>query len=247
MVSQEEKHSIALDLVNKYPAGPNKLFKRKHYEMQHRWHWLFERYTDIPFLSSAKINTEHREFWGYDPTVLFSLHIDSEYAARSLLKEAYEGDEAKKKAPSSYSAMSRRARLLYYRIKNASDYVRKHGGQGIYELSWHNYGYRYPKAYVAANTMKEAYAVGEMLKGLYGVPSEQSTRASYHTKGEAIATLGMNTEQASEVKNTAEREVARIKKHLAEAQERAEKAAMVSMMIYQNALTLAGVEDTEDE
>ena len=244
MVSQEQRKAIALDLVNKYPKGPNGVYRRKHYETPYKWHWLFDRYTDVPTLTHTE--DVNKEWFGYDPTFLFALEIDSEYDARRLLRAAYE-DAPEKVKPQSDSAMSRRARLLYYRVKNATDHVRRHGGQGVYEIRWgRGWGDQYPKAYIPANTKFEAKAVGDMLRGLYGVPHDVETGVNYHAKAEAVATLGLNSNEATKIREKANEHVEELMAKLEKAKAHAEKMSMVSMMIYDNALSMAGVGEEED-
>ena len=241
MVSKEMKMKIALDLVNKYPKGPNGDFRRKHYEMHREYHWQFERYTDIPYLQE---DIEYKKFFGYDPTVLFSFRLDNEYDARRLLRDAYEELDPSN-TPSSSQAMSRRARLLYYRVHSAAEHVRRFGGQGIYRVTWYS-GYgrdKYADAYVPAKTVADAEAVGDMLRGLYGVPLDVRTRAAYYDKAEPVATLGLNAGEATHLQERANRAVAKLEEQLLEAKARAEKAAMLASMIHQNAFSLAGVDE----
>ena len=239
MVSQEMKIAIALDLVKKYPSGPDGSFKRKDYDLIRDWHWQFERYTSIPRLSNQSVKWSAH--YGWDPTLLFSLGFGSDYSARTFLQRAYE-TVPEKDRPKSSQALSRRARLLYYRYHNAAEYVRKNGGQGIYQIRWSSYSTNYPKAYVPALSMSEARSVGDMLKGLYGVDPECHTRVDYYAKESKVASLGMNTAQANKIKEEAAAHVAELEKRLITAKENAQKATMVASMIYQNALTLAGVD-----
>jgi hypothetical protein len=234
-MSTEERNKTIKDLTNKYPTGPDGCNKKCNYEMQHVYHDIYGRYTDVPVLY---IKGEEIAHFGYDPIDLFMLKITDENDAIKAVREAY--------APVDISRRQavRRGRVLWYRVRAGWKQTLETGGVGVYELKW---GWRYnaPRAFVHAENHEDAISVGLTLNGLFGAQIGERAQSTFLEVGAPVATLSYNNEVAQTLVRNAERALQEAKKSLETAQNGIKNAQSRAELIMANAMMQANLhEDT---
>jgi hypothetical protein len=137
MILSPKQLAVFRDLGEKYPVGPSRLLKRRHYKIVRDWSNHYNR--EVPLSVVLETVPAHvcdpsrATFFGYDPIELMALGINetssSRRAARSCAKEG-----------ESYAASHRRAKLALSRIEVAINHVRKVGAPGIWIVSSHYAG-----------------------------------------------------------------------------------------------------------
>lgn len=134
MILSPKQLAVFRDLGEKYPVGPSRLLKRRHYKIVRDWSNHYNR--EVPLSVVLETVPAHvcdpsrAQFFGYDPIELMALGINetssSRRAARSCAKEG-----------ESYASSHRRAKLALSRIEVAINHVRKVGAPGIWIVSSH--------------------------------------------------------------------------------------------------------------
>lgn len=121
--------AVFRDLGEKYPVGPSRLLKRRHYKIVREWSNHYNR--EVPLSVVLETVPAHMcdparaRFFGYDPVELMALGInDTDTARRAARACAKEGE--------SYTASHRRAKLALSRIEVAINHVRRVGAPGIW-------------------------------------------------------------------------------------------------------------------
>jgi hypothetical protein len=233
-MTTEKSNQIIKDLITKYPKGPDGRFKRADYHMEHVYHDIYERYTDVPVLYGDSMN--EIPWFGYDPLDLFSLNLADVNDCRNALRFVFEDESMTDRA------LVRRARVLFYRVRNARNHILKVGAKGVYELRW---GWRYnsPKAYVHASNHGEAKAVGLTLNGIFGAPAGIEAQSTFLEVGEPVATLSYNNKVAQSLVASAKTKLQDAEKALEHAQSEIKNAQARAEIIMTNAMMQANLHE----
>lgn len=177
-----ETRRLVEDLTDKYPRGPRRLLNRNHYTTGSEWSEHYRTYKPtvklrpelVGHLGMTELTVQH---WGYEPLQLFKLGIRGEESARDLVKSLYTDVKG--------ATLTRRARLLWARLKPAVSYVLKNGAEGIWSVSsyYASYGslWRDMKIWGASRTDVEAQV--RLIGPMTGLNSEWPLEIKFHDLG----------------------------------------------------------------
>lgn len=217
-----EIRRLVKDLTDKYPRGPLRVLNRNHYTTSSEWSEHYRTYKPTVklqpelggHLGMTELTVQH---WGYEPLELFKLGVRSEDNAKDLIRSLYTDVKG--------AALTRRARLLWARLKPAVTYIMKNGAEGIWSVySYHAaYGslWRDMKIWGASRTDVEAQV--RLIGPMTGLKPEWPLEIKFHDVGSpedatqhAIKHANM---RASRIKSEIEqrrREIAKLEKELEE-------------------------------
>ena len=235
-MEQTQIANIVNDLLKKFPAGPNGNYRRQDYDIERKYHSMYERYADIPVLRD-RATGEQIDHFGYDPVDLFQMGIEDVHDAYSKCREL--------DPDASSMACRRRGNRLWYRIEKARKWVHQNGATGVYELRW-GWSYSSPRAYVHANTHEEAMAVGLTLNGLFGAQPGEAARSTFIKVGAPVATLTYNNAVAQKIVKRAQSDLQDAEKMLEKARKGLEEAKARSELIITNAMMQANLHCEEE-
>lgn len=131
-VNTASTRRIVRDLTEKYPAGPHGVLTKNHYASVQVWSDAYRRYVmgvelRPEMIGRVFITEANKKHFGYDPLELFKLGITSEETAKNLISSLY---------PSLRGAgVTRKARLLWTRTKEAVRHIMREGTEGIWTAS----------------------------------------------------------------------------------------------------------------
>ena len=203
--------AVVRDLVRKYPKGPDGKFKKSDYWPEYIYHNVYERYTTVQFLKQSH---ENHEWCGYKPEDLWVL-VDGnpyEHTCRDLVSNAF----AKEHLTS--SAITRRARSLLYRLKNAIRHIRSEGTKGTWRIRWYGSG-SVNSVYVHCKSKTDAGASAAILAGLFGYDVNSQPDLTFITLESPDKALGRNKKDIDRAVSEAEYSVNSAKDRLLKAQQ----------------------------
>lgn len=132
IILSPQQLALFRDLGEKYPVGPNRRLKRRHYKVVRDWNHVYGRTAPTSVVAETTPDSvcdpARRAWYGYDPVDLLALGISdletAKYAARSCMREG-----------ESIMTCNRRGKLAYSRIEEATKHVKKTGTAGIWSVS----------------------------------------------------------------------------------------------------------------
>lgn len=133
-LDQSQIRNIVKDLSEKYPKGPLKRLNPRHYRKTEVWSEAYKRYVPAVALSSGLLDIDNSrgitkrniDFFGYEPLDLYRISADwfGEDNAKKLVRSIMPELEGPK--------LTRRARLLWTRVKSSIPFIKREGTEGIW-------------------------------------------------------------------------------------------------------------------
>lgn len=241
-----ETRRLVEDLTDKYPRGPRRLLNRNHYTTSSEWSDHYRTYKPTVklrpelagYLGMTELAAQH---WGYEPLQLFKLGVRGEESARDLVKSLYSDVKG--------ATLTRRARLLWARLKPAVSHIMKNGAEGIWSVtSYHApYGslWRDMKIWGACKTDVEAQV--RLIGPMTGLKPDWPLDIKFHDLGSpdeatqhAVRHANMRVSRIKSDIEVRRREIERLEKELEEEMKLAAQS-MGGIML------LSGTGDEEQE
>lgn len=177
MTTNTSKTQIIKDLCQKYPTGPRGRIRKDHYIEKECWVSEYARYKQVHVLASPLPfhGVELNPFFGYNPIDLYKLEVRSLDGAKSAVARNCPGD--------TQQGLTRRARLLWSRLRPAVDHVKKTGTTGAWCVSFKGFDWGHPLRtglYFHADTAASAEAQARFISPMLGAPPETQLDVTFH-------------------------------------------------------------------
>jgi hypothetical protein len=219
MSANTTKTQIINDLCEKYPTGPRGRIRKDHYVQQEQWVSEYARYKQVHVLAAPLPfhGVELNPFFGYNPVDLYKLEVRTLDAAKDAVRGRRPGE--------SQQALTRRARLLWSRMRPAIEHVKKTGTTGAWCISFKAFDWGHPLRcglYFHADTAAGAEAQARFIAPMLGASPEMQIDINFHDIITPDEASRLNGVAVNRTLNEKLREIAGLETRLKSAREAAE-------------------------
>ena len=219
MTANTTKTQIIKDLCQKYPTGPRGRIRKDHYVEKECWVSEYARYKQVHVLASPLPfhGVELNPFFGYSPVDLYKLEVRSLDCAKSAVARNCPGD--------SQQSTTRRARLLWSRLRPAVEHVKKTGTTGAWCVSFKGFDWAHPLhrgLYFHADSAAAAEAQARFIGPMLGAAPETQLDIVFHDIITPDEAGRLNGEAVNRSLNEKLREIDGLERRLKIAREAAE-------------------------
>lgn len=243
MTANTTKTQIINDLCEKYPTGPRGRIRKDHYVQREQWVSEYARYKQVHVLASPLPfhGVELNPFFGYNPVDLYKLEVRSLDAAKAAVSGRRPGE--------SQQGLTRRARLLWSRVRPAIEQVKKTGTTGAWCISFKAFDWGHPLRcglYFHADTAAGAEAQARFIAPMLGASPEMQIDINFHDIITPDEASRLNGVAVNKTLNEKLREIAALEIRLKNAREAAETLRETAGKMM-GAVMLLNTEDEEPD
>lgn len=245
-VNAVAKNRIVRDLTEKYPKGPYGLFRKEHYQEVRIWSDAYRKYVDTRALSPGmigrlRVTEDNAKHFGYEPLELFKLGASSEDSAKELIKSLYPDLKG--------AGVTRRARLLWTRVKGAVQMIMRDGTEGIWSCSSYraDYGSLWRGMEIYGVDRADVEAQVRLIGPMTGLSPDWPVDIKFTRLGTREEATESAAKRATTRVNRIKSDIETYRAHIARAEKDLEEAILEMNKSLGGVMLLSGTNDDEQE
>lgn len=245
-VNTASTRRIVRDLTEKYPAGPHGILRKNHYRSGEVYSEAYRRLVpavvlDHAMVGRAYVTEANIKHFGYEPLELFKLGVSSEDSSKSLIVSLY----PTLRGP----GITRKARLLWMRVREAVRHIMREGTEGIWVASSYHaeYGNMWRHMQIWGTSRADVEAQVRLIGPMTGLRPEWNLEIKFNRLGTRDEATTAAASLASDRVNRIKRDIETHRKSIIKLEKELEEETLAMNRNLGGVMLLAGTEDDEQE
>lgn len=237
---------IVRDLTKKYPAGPHGILRKNHYRSGEVYSEAYRCLVpavvlDHAMVGQAYVTEANIKHFGYEPLELFKLGVSSEDSSKSLIESLYPSLRG--------CGITRPARLLWMRVKEADRLIMGEGTEGIWSVSSYRaeYSSMWRHMQIWGTSRADVEAQVRLIGPMTGLRPEWNLEINFNRLGTRDEATTVASSLASDRANRIKRSIEEHRNSIIKLEKELEEETLVMNRNLGGVMLFAGTEDDEQE